>query len=140
MSLASRLTPVAPKPVPDFGLAQVNIVLLLVLFFLVTGTLVESEEQTVRLPETLDIPIDRLPRPLLLLGAEGWILDGAAVTAAELPAQLAAQVADTGADAPVHLLAPRDASAEVVLAAMAALAPTGRPVVLVTVSVKGSAP
>lgn len=129
------------RATPDFGLTQVNIVLLLVLFFLVTGTIVESDEQAVELPETLDLPLDRLPRPLLLIHPGGdWALDGAVVAPEALPEALAAQVPDTGPDAPVHLLLPRDASATLVLAAMAALAPSGREVRLVTVGLPGAAP
>lgn len=69
----------------DFSLATVNIVLLLVFFFLITGTLVETDELAVDLAQTEDLPIDRLPRPLLLMkDAETWSLDGESVTAATL--------------------------------------------------------
>lgn len=109
--------------------------LLLVLFFLVTGTIVETEEQSVALPETLDLPLDRLPRPLLLVDPAGpWTLDGAPVTAEDLPGRLEAMAEAGGPSGPVHLLAARGAPAEVVLAAMTALAGSGRRVLLVTLT------
>jgi len=75
----------------DFSLAIVNIVLLLVFFFLITGTLVQNDELTVDLAETKDLPLDQLPRPLLLMKPDGaWVLDGEEVT----PATLALAVND----------------------------------------------
>lgn len=73
------------KSKADFSLATVNIVLLLVFFFLITGTLVETDELAVDLAQTEDLPLDRLPRPLLLMKPDGtWSLDGLEVTPATL--------------------------------------------------------
>ena len=70
-----------PRAQADFSLATVNIVLLLVFFFLITGTLVEQDELAVDLARTEELPLDRLPRPLLLMKADGvWVLDGEEVT------------------------------------------------------------
>lgn len=75
---------------PDFSLTTVNIVLLLVFFFLLAGTIVETEEMEVNLAVTEDLPLDRLPRPLLLMGLDGqWSLDGQAVTREGLAVVLA---------------------------------------------------
>ncbi len=70
------------KTTLDFSLATVNIVLLLIFFFLISGSLVATEEMEVDLSETADLPLDKLPRPLLLLRPEGqdWRLDGTPVT------------------------------------------------------------
>lgn len=78
------------KSTLDFSLATVNIVLLLIFFFLISGSLVASEEMEVDLSETTELPLDRLPRPLLLLrpAGEEWSLDGNPVTVETLPAQV----------------------------------------------------
>jgi len=90
----------------DFSLATVNIVLLLVFFFLITGTLVERDEMAVDLAETRDLPLDRLPRPLLLMQAEGnWSLDGEAISPATLVSALNESLASLPGDGRVlHLL------------------------------------
>ncbi len=84
-----RLLPPAPRRQPDFSLAIVNIVLLLVFFFLITGSLVQQGETEVDLAETSALPLERLPRPLLLIDAAGAMaLDGQGVTADGLAAAL----------------------------------------------------
>ena len=86
---ASRLAPHRPRRQPDFSLAIVNIVLLLVFFFLITGSLVQQGETSVSLAETSDLPLERLPRPLLLIDKQGEMaLDGQAVSADRLAAAL----------------------------------------------------
>lgn len=86
---ASRLAPHRPRRQPDFSLAIVNIVLLLVFFFLITGSLVQQGETSVSLAETSDLPLERLPRPLLLIDKQGEMaLDGQAVSADGLAAAL----------------------------------------------------
>ncbi len=86
---ASRLAPHRPRRQPDFSLAIVNIVLLLVFFFLITGSLVQQGETSVSLAETSDLPLERLPRPLLLIDKQGEMaLDGQAVSADGLVAAL----------------------------------------------------
>lgn len=63
-------------------MAIVNIVLLLVFFFLITGSLVQTGETSVDLAETSNLPLERLPRPLLLIDRQGdMALDGQAVLA-----------------------------------------------------------
>lgn len=86
----ARLLPPTPRRQPDFSLAIVNIVLLLVFFFLITGSLVQQGETEVDLAETSDLPLERLPRPLLLIDAGGAMaLDGVAVTEDTLAETLA---------------------------------------------------
>lgn len=83
------LLPPARHRRPDFSLAIVNIVLLLVFFFVITGSLVQQGETRVDLARTSDLPLDRLPRPLLLIDAQGAMaLDGVAVTADDIAARL----------------------------------------------------
>lgn len=130
MALRSRLAPAHPRPQPDFGLAQVNIVLLLVLFFLVVGTIVETDEMQVDLSQTQDLPLERLPRPLLLINQTGdWALDGAPLSQPEVIAALSAQPDSVTT---VHILAPKDMPADLLLLAMQRLQVTGLGVTLVT--------
>ncbi|WP_323007008.1 ExbD/TolR family protein [Pseudorhodobacter sp.] len=83
----ARLVPSRPRRQPDFSLAIVNIVLLLVFFFLITGSLVQQGETSVNLAETSDLPLERLPRPLLLIDPQGAMaLDGVPVTADQIAA------------------------------------------------------
>lgn len=130
------LPPPPPRPAPDFSLATVNIVLLLVLFFLVAGTIVQRDETGIDLPETTDLPLERLPRPLLrLTAAGGWVLDGT-------PMERAAAVALLRETAPprIHLLAARDLPADILIATLRALDPAGVPVSLVTLRLREAGP
>ena len=117
-----------PRRKPDFTLTIVKIVFLLVLFFLVAGTLVKRAELTIDLARTETLPLDRLPRPLLALAAGGQVfLDGEAISAADALAGLS----DTGAVA-VHILAEAGAPAQMVLAWADRIAATGMTAKLVT--------
>ncbi|MCL1629192.1 hypothetical protein M3N55_10650 [Roseibaca sp. V10] len=115
---------------PDFSLAMVNIVLLLVLFFIVVGAPADPAERDLRLPEVRDLPIEALPRPLLrLTSGDGLVLDGQIVARAALVAAI------RQGDGPqvVHLLVARDHDARSVLALSAELGGAGAQVKLVTV-------
>lgn len=94
----------------DFSLTTVNIVLLLIFFFLVSGSLIETEELQVDLAETSELPLDRLPRPLLLMDVDEKLsLNGEAVTQNTLVAALRPLLSS---DAPrLHILADRDVPA-----------------------------
>ncbi|MGR3795333.1 biopolymer transporter ExbD [Vannielia sp. SX4] len=135
--LASKLAAQRHRRRPDFGLAQVNIVLLLVLFFLVVGTIVETDELAVELSETTDLPLERLPRPLLLIDGEGnWALDGAAMAEADVVEALRIPPPEGQPNA-VYILAPRDMPADRLLRTMQVLLPAGRTVKLVTLKAGG---
>ena len=122
------LPPPAPRRRPDFSLATVNIVLLLVLFFLVAGTIVAENEGGIELPETVDLPLAELPRPLVVLAPDGTVaLDGVAMP---LDA-IAARLSDTGARE-VYLLTARDTPAQRLLDTLAVLEPAGLAPSLVT--------
>lgn len=131
MALHGRLDSHDDRPPPDFGLAQVNIVLLLVLFFLVVGTIVETSEQAVRLPETTELPLERLPRPLLLIdGGERWQLDGEALAPLDAVARL---IENPDGVSRVHLLVAQDLPADTLFEALRRLEDTGLGVALVTI-------
>lgn len=76
----------------DTSFAIVNIVLLLIFFFLATGQLFGSPDPGVSLARTTQLPIAALPRPLLVVGDDGaLILDGTPVNKGVLgPAIMAA--------------------------------------------------
>lgn len=103
--------PKATRKLPlDFSLTTVNIVLLLIFFFLVSGSLVETEELQVDLAETAELPLDRLPRPLLLMDTDDrLLLNGEPITSDTLRDTLDPMLSP---DAPrLHILADRDVPA-----------------------------
>lgn len=70
---------------PDMSLAIVNIVFLLLFFFLATGSLVSGPGVEVDLSTVTDLPVDVLPQPLLTVGPDGGLLlDGVPVAAEDL--------------------------------------------------------
>ena len=109
-----RIPPPRPRHRPDAALAIVNIVLLLIFFFLATGNLLNSDSVEVDLPFTPELPLDQLPQPLLFVDGDGqMILDGEAVVPGELNALLI--------DFPrLHVLADRELSAGRLLEIIAA--------------------
>lgn len=99
------LPPPRPRHRPDVSLAIVNIVLLLILFFLATGAIMNTPNTSVDLAETQDLPIDGLPRPVLVVQASGELeLDEMPITRADLAEALANETL-------LHVLVGRDASA-----------------------------
>ncbi|WP_372991436.1 ExbD/TolR family protein [Sulfitobacter sp.] len=93
----------------DSSLAIINIVLLLIFFFITTGSLMSSRTVEVSLPETTRLPLDLLPEPLLIIQADGaMLLDGQVVEKGALAAALI--------DSPtVHVLTDREMTAGTLL-------------------------
>lgn len=94
-----------PKTKLDAALAIVNIVLLLIFFFLATGSIMNSPDYGVALSETTELPIDMLPQPILIVGTDGDLsLNGQPIASEDLALELI--------DDPVlHLMMEKDASA-----------------------------
>lgn len=91
MTRRSLLPAHKPLRTPGTSLAIVNIVLLLLFFFLVTGSLLPAPDTKVQLPATTDLPSGHLPSPLLEVEPNGSLrLDGNAVTTDILQASLPA--------------------------------------------------
>lgn len=89
----------------DSSMFIVNIVLLLILFFLATGRLLNAPTSSVDLSETTDLPIETLPKPLLIVEDDSSLsLNGEPITPELLQQGLAGE--DT-----VYLLIARTASA-----------------------------
>lgn len=101
----SRLPPKREAKAIDSSLAIVNIVLLLIFFFLTTGSLMASRTVEVALPDTTELPLDLLPKPLLTVSIDGTMtLDGEPMEAGTLATSII--------DSPrLHVLADRDLSA-----------------------------
>lgn len=82
---------------PDFSLAVINIVFLLLLFYLATGRLITHGELMTDVPLTQHLPLDQLPRPLLLVTADkSLFLDGAPVSLDTLPGAARKAAENTG--------------------------------------------
>ncbi|MDT8440022.1 MAG: hypothetical protein RQ729_13555 [Wenzhouxiangellaceae bacterium] len=126
------MRPVLPRPAarfrPDFSLATVNIVLLLLLYFLVAGDPAAEAERAIMPPTTRDLPLEGLPRPLLVARPGGTLeLDGEAVTPAALMDRIA-----SGTLPRVNLLVSRDHPARALLDLAGRLAGAGAEARLVT--------
>src|SRR5690606_36275072 len=63
-TVMSLLPPPRRRRKPDFSLTTVNIVFLLLLFYLATGSLIKKSELETDIPVTEELPLERLPRPL----------------------------------------------------------------------------
>ena len=98
----------------DSALAIVNIVLLLLFFFLATGSIMSSRTVEVSLPETTELPLDLLPTPLLVVSTDGVMtLDGEPLEVGTL--------AEALIDSPsLHVLADRESNAAILLDMLAA--------------------
>lgn len=97
----------------DSALAIVNVVLLLIFFFLATGSTVEAPTFEVDLSQTSKLPIDALPKPILIIMSGGQMsLNGAPIN----PDDLAGALLD---DPILHVLIDRKASAQELLSLMA---------------------
>ncbi len=107
--MKSRLMPPRNRHPIDSSLAIVNIVLLLIFFFLATGSIMNSRTVEVALPETTALPLDLLPKPLLTVSAAGDLaLNGEPIEAGTLGPLLI--------DSPsLYVLADRDLSAGALL-------------------------
>lgn len=99
----------------DVSLAIVNIVLLLIFFFLATGRLLNPVGPGLALPETVDLPLDQLPSPILVIGTEGdWSLNGTSLA----PELLDVALQELPPPVTLHLLIHKDASANTLIGLM----------------------
>ena len=80
-----------PAAALDFAIPAINVVFLLLLFFLTAGSQSNHAEFAVEPPRTATLPLDRLPRPLLSVDRQGGLfLDGATLSEEELPERIQA--------------------------------------------------
>ncbi|KQT53708.1 hypothetical protein ASG43_17905 [Aureimonas sp. Leaf454] len=127
MILRARTSP----PTLDFAVPAINIVFLLLLFFITNGSQVNRAELSVTPPTVETLPGDRLPRPLLAVATDGSLhLDGVLVLEPDLVSALSKGGA---AASDLNILAERTMPARDLLALMARLrVQTGRSMTLVT--------
>ncbi|RCW87046.1 ExbD/TolR family protein [Paracoccus lutimaris] len=111
----------------DTSLAIVNIVLLLIFYFLLAGQ--DSKVRTqLELATTTTLSPDTLPSPVLeVLGPEDWRLNGQPIRPEALPGALAAS------PGPVHLLLDRNAPAGLLVGLMRRPELAGHELRLVTI-------
>lgn len=108
------------SPTMDFAVPAINIVFLLLLFFITSGSQVNRPELTVVPPSAELLRGDRLPRPLLAVMGDGRLfLDGIETGEADLVRTIAAR-RDGGANAfaTLNILADRGMPARELLAIM----------------------
>ncbi|MEL6640523.1 MAG: biopolymer transporter ExbD [Pseudomonadota bacterium] len=111
--IRSLTTPRQPVKL-DVSLAIVNIVLLLILFFLATGQLLNPQTGDVDLAETQELPIDALPSPILIIDGDTWELEGTTVA----PDLIDVALSDLPQPVVLHVLIARDAPASGLLEVM----------------------
>ena len=93
----------------DSSLSIVNIVLLLIFYFLLAGQ-APRVETPLELARSTTLSAEDLPSPVLeIRGPQDWLLDGAAIRPEMLPAALAS------APGPVHLLMDRAAPSSLLM-------------------------
>ncbi|RYG91412.1 biopolymer transporter ExbD [Loktanella sp. IMCC34160] len=133
MALRKVLPPDANRLKVDNSFFIVNIVLLLILFFLATGQLLNSPSFGVELSETEELPVEILPSPLLIVNADGSLsLDGEPIAPELLGPALANQ-------SRVHLLIPKDSPATQLIDLLARPELSTVEVKLVTIHYRGEA-
>ncbi|MDO5622776.1 MAG: biopolymer transporter ExbD [Paracoccus sp. (in: a-proteobacteria)] len=111
----------------DTSLAIVNIVLLLIFFFVIAGQEI-SQDTGFDLAETRELPLDRLPSPILIVDADhNWVLDGAAIS----PELLAGSMAGRGET--LYLMIDRKAPASTLINVLGRPETAGFEIRLVTI-------
>ncbi|MGL4322074.1 MAG: hypothetical protein ACRCS3_14540 [Paracoccaceae bacterium] len=96
----------------DVSYSIVSIVFLLMFFFLLTGQAQNRIAQNMALAETSELPLDRLPSPILIVGDAGaWALDGKPVA----PDLLALALQALPQPVILHVLIGKEAPAESLL-------------------------
>lgn len=117
----------------DFPFATINIVLLLLFFFIVTGSVVGRHELGVEPPLTQQLPPERLPRPLLLIDGEGALfLDDRPVSRAEIAGLLGTRAHAVGQPEVLNVIADREFSGESFLEIVDSVRGAGIPVRIIT--------
>lgn len=121
------------RPRPGFSLATINIVFLLLLFFLVAGSIVQPGEAEIDAPLSERLPLEYLPRPLLVLDETGALrLDGTPVAAADVATEATRALAASDG-VYLNILAERELPAQALLDLVDLLSASGIPSRIVTI-------
>ena len=115
----------------DMSLAIVNIVLLLIFFFIATGSPLHGRSFAVEVSETVDLPIDALPQPILIVEPSG------SLTFNGEPVLLDGLASALEGEPTVHVLIDREMPALDLVDLLTAPALEGIEILLVTVHLKG---
>lgn len=126
----------------EFALPTINVIFLLMLYFLVAGTIVQKDELSVTPPVTEEVATDRLPRPLLVISESGtFTLDGVPLARDQLVAAAAAAIADPLAQTPqLNVIAPAGMEAIPFLDLLALFGAGNVPVRVVTIEADEATP
>ncbi|TFF25407.1 biopolymer transporter ExbD [Jiella endophytica] len=114
----------------------INVVFLLLLFFLLVGTLAAPEESEIDPARVAEAAGGRLPRPLLTIASDGAIgLDGRALARRDLAEAVGGLRRPESAGAPtLYVLAARDLPAERLVALLAEASAAGARTTLVAMT------
>jgi biopolymer transport protein ExbD len=122
-----------PKESMEFALPTINVIFLLMLYFLIAGTIVQNDELSVLPPVTTETPTDRLPRPLLVVHDDGRLqLDGQLVANADLMTA-AADAVTRSSTQQLNVLAPAEMASTPFLELINAFAASNIPVRVVMI-------
>lgn len=130
-----RLAGRKSAPTADFSLAIINVVFLLLFFFILTGSVVQRSEMEVRAPFTRSLPLERLPRPLIVISERNELfLDGLLISAENLLRQINGTANENNQKFDrLNILADGKLSAKIFLKTVDRLRNTGLPIRIVTV-------
>jgi len=122
-------------PTADFSLAIINVVFLLLFFFILTGSVVQRSEMEVRAPFTKNLPLERLPRPLIVISKKSELfLNGVPITEDQLNLTISQSNGKPDAKfSKINILADGKLSAKSFLKIVDWLKKSGIPVRIVTV-------
>lgn len=138
--MESNLIPRKKTQKGDFSLAIINVVFLLLFFFILTGTVVQQKEMAVAPPFTKKLPLERLPRPLITVSnIDELYLDGQPILLDVLLTKIAQSAEDKEEAFPaLNVLADGALSAKSFLLVVDSLRTAGVPIRIVTVRTKDS--
>ncbi len=136
--LETSLAPRRKTPAADFSLAIINVIFLLLFFFILTGSVVQRNEMVIAPPFTKNLPLERLPRPLIAISAENVVyLDGVEIPLKELLSRLDNKEADKNNTlSELNILAEGTLAAKTFLKTVDVLRKTGLPIRIVTIRIK----
>ncbi|MBP0616737.1 biopolymer transporter ExbD [Jiella mangrovi] len=115
------------RPRSDPAIPTINVVFLLLLFFILAGTVTAPQEAAIDPARTGDGPGGRLPRPLLTITTDAALgLDGQSISRDGLGAAVAELARQSDGKRPViHVLAARDLPADTLVWALGEISAAG---------------
>ncbi|GLQ58024.1 ExbD/TolR family protein [Devosia nitrariae] len=125
---------------PDFALPMINVIFLMMLYFLVAGTITQRDELAIVPPLTQSYPPERLPRPLLVIvDTQTVLIDGRPLERGNLAAGIQTGLNGAPGSQTVNILAPRSMAADTLLDVAAELGAAGIGVRIVSLDERSAA-